>query len=78
MPVATITSKGQITIPKAIRDLLGLKPGNRLVFVPRPNGEVIVKAETVDVRSLRGMLKHDGPAVSVEEMNEAIAQSAAS
>ncbi|MCK5797385.1 MAG: type II toxin-antitoxin system PrlF family antitoxin [Deltaproteobacteria bacterium] len=78
MPAATITSKGQITIPKAIRELLGLKPGNRLVFVPRPNGEVIVKAETVDVRSLRGMLKHDGPAVSVEEMNKAIAQSAAS
>ena len=78
MPVATITSKGQITIPKAIRDLLGIKPGDRLVFIQHAAGEIIVEAETVDVRSLRGMLKHDGPAVSVEEMNAAIARSAAS
>ncbi len=78
MPTATITSKGQVTIPKAIRDLLGVKPGDRLVFVQRPAGEVVVEAETVDVRSLRGMLAHDGPAVSVEEMEEVIAREASS
>lgn len=78
MPTATITSKGQITIPKAIRDLLGVKAGDRLVFVQRAAGEVVVEAETLDVTSLRGILKHDGPAVSVEEMNAAIARSAAS
>ena len=77
MPAATLTSKGQITIPKAIRDLLGVKSGDRIVFVSRPDGEIVVAAETVDVRHLRGMLKHDGPAVSIEEMNEAIARSAA-
>ena len=78
MPTATITSKGQITLPKAIRDLLGVKPGDRVVFVRRPAGEVVVEAETVDVRSLRGMLRHDGPPVTVEEMNEAVAREASS
>ena len=78
MSAATITSKGQITIPKAIRDLLGVKPGDRLVFVRRPEGEVVVEAETVDVRSLRGMLKHHGPAVTVEAMDEAVAREASS
>ena len=78
MPAATVTSKGQITIPKAIRELLGVRPGDRVVFVRRPAGEVVVEAETVDVRSLRGMLGHDGPTVTVEEMNEAIAKAASS
>lgn len=78
MPTATVTSKGQITIPKVIRDLLGVKAGDRLVFVRRPAGDVVVEAESVDVRSLRGMLKHKGPAVSVEEMDEAIGRAVTS
>ena len=76
MAAATVTSKGQITIPKAIRDLLGVKAGDRVVFVRQPDGRVVVEAETVDVRSLRGMLKHRGNSVSVDEMNETIARAA--
>ncbi len=76
MAAATVTSKGQITIPKAIRDLLGVKPGDRVVFIRQPDGRVVVEGETVDVRSLRGMLKHRGNSVSIDEMNETIARAA--
>ena len=76
MAAAKVTSKGQITIPKAVRDLLGVKAGDRVVFVQQPDGRVVVEGETVDVRSLRGMLKHQGKSVSVDEMNETIARAA--
>jgi len=79
MPSTTITSKGQVTIPKAVRDALGLKPGDRVAFLLQPDGRVLVEPETVDVRSLRGMLRREGETpVTVEEMNEAVARAAAS
>ena len=78
MPSTTITSKGQVTIPKAVRDALGLKPGDRVAFLLQPDGRVLVEPETVDVRSLRGMLRREGETpVTVEEMNEAVARAAA-
>lgn len=72
MPAMILSNDGQVTIPVAIRDLLGLKPGDRVVFVQRPDGQVVVEPEITGVRRLRGLLRHDGPAVSVEEMNDAI------
>lgn len=78
MPTTKVTSKGQVTIPKAIRDALGLKPGDRVVFLQQPDGRVVVEAETIDVRELRGMLKHQGRPVTVEEMDEAIARAVSS
>lgn len=78
MPSTTVTSKGQVTIPKDIRDALGVKPGDRVLFLQRPDGRVVVEAETVDVRSLRGMLKHRGEPVTVDEMEEAIVEGASS
>jgi antitoxin PrlF len=60
MANATVTSKGQITVPKEIRDHLGVEPGDRISFQIGGGGEVIVQPETVDVRSLRGMLKRRG------------------
>lgn len=76
MPAATVTSKGQVTIPKAVREILGVKAGDRLVFVQLEDGRIVVEPETVDIRSLRGMLGHQGPPVTVEEMDEAIARAA--
>ena len=76
MPSATVTSKGQITVPKEIRDHLGVEPGDRLSFQIGSNGEVIVEPETVDVRSLRGMLKRRGRRVSLEAMDLAIRRGA--
>lgn len=72
MAKSTITSKGQITLPRVIRDHLGIGSGDRVAFVIRDGGEVLVEAETVDIRSLRGMLKRRGRSVTLNQMNEAI------
>jgi len=74
MPTSTLTSKGQITIPKELRDQLHLKKGSRLEFVVDPSGRVILQPLNSDFRALRGMIrsKRKRP-VSIEEMNEAIA-----
>jgi antitoxin PrlF len=76
MLTSTITSKGQITIPKEIRAALNLHPGDRLDFIIE-NGRVYVQPVDVDVRSLSGLLyKPDRQSVSLEEMDDAIAQGA--
>ncbi len=73
---STLTEKGQATIPKAIRDHLGLKPGDHVKFFRLPDGRVVLLPKR-PVAALRGMLKsHRGP-VSVDEMNAAIAAGAA-
>ena len=72
MPAGTITSKGQITVPKAVRERLALQPGDRLSFVIHDDGTVTVEAETVDLKSLRGVVKSGGRHVSVDEMDDAI------
>jgi AbrB family looped-hinge helix DNA binding protein len=76
MPGSTITSKGQITVPKAVRERLALQPGDRMSFVIHDDGTVTVEAETVDLASLRGMVKSGGRHVSVEQMDEAITRGA--
>jgi AbrB family looped-hinge helix DNA binding protein len=77
MAVATLTSKGQTTIPKEIRDLLGLVPGDKLDFVVEGDGRVVLRPATLDVRQLRGLLRKRGrKTVSLEEMDMAIAAGA--
>ena len=73
MPEATITSKGQITIPKEVREALNVQAGDVLDFVINERGEVTVRTLRGDFRRLRGMLKHlvKRP-LTVEEMDEAI------
>lgn len=73
MTTATITSKGQTVIPKAIREHLGVKAGDRLDFLVLDDGEVVIRPAVFDIRQLRGLLRRDGQRpVSLEEMNEAI------
>lgn len=60
--------------PKPIRDLLGVGPGDRVVFSEADDGQVIVEPQTVDIRSLRGSLKPKCMGISDEDMNEAIRQ----
>jgi len=75
MPAATLTSKGQITLPKAIRELLRLDTGDTVEFVVAESGEVQVRAGRYDVRDLRGLLRKPGrKPVSLEAMDEAIRQ----
>lgn len=74
MSEATITSKGQVTIPKAVRDALGLEPGDRIDFVDTERGVMIVPVKR-DLKSLRGMFKgRRKTPLTVEEMNELIAR----
>jgi AbrB family looped-hinge helix DNA binding protein len=77
MPVATVTSKGQITLPKRIRERLGVKPGDRVSFRERADGSIVVEADTVDLLSLKGVLKPRRRGVTLEQMDEAIARGAA-
>lgn len=76
MPTATLTTKGQITIPKEIRDHLGVDAGDRLSFEVKDGGEVVVQPETTDLRSLRGALRRKGQAASLAKMDEAIRRGA--
>jgi antitoxin PrlF len=73
---STITAKGQATIPKPIREHLGLKPGDRIKFFIHPNGSAVLLPK-LPVTALRGMLKPRRPPVTIEEMQEAAASGAA-
>ena len=73
MPTATLTSKGQITLPKAIRELLRLDTGDTVDFIVGENGDVQVRSGRYDVRDLRGLLREPGrKPVSLQAMDEAI------
>ena len=76
MPTATVTSKGQITIPIEVREEMGLEPGSRVDFVAVGRGEYRVTVKSRSVSELAGMFRYDGPPVSIEEMDEAIADAA--
>jgi antitoxin PrlF len=73
---SSITAKGQATIPKPIRDYLGLKPGDRIKFFMHPNGSVVLLPK-LPVTVLRGIVKPRRPPVTIEEMQEAAASGAA-
>ena len=60
MPVATLTSKGQLVIPKDIREYLHLQPGDRLDFIIRDDGDVVLRPVVTDVRELKGFLHKPG------------------
>ena len=73
MPTATRTTKGQTVIPKAVRDHLGLHPGDKLDFIIQEKGDVLIRPALNDIRGLRGLLKRPGmKAVSLAEMDRAI------
>lgn len=73
MSIATITSKGQITIPKEIRDSLMLHTGDRIDFRVTENGEVLLKPLTRRVDDLFGRLQKPGqPVLTTEAMDAAI------
>ncbi|BCX89422.1 antitoxin PrlF [Methylomarinovum tepidoasis] len=67
-----LTSKGQVTIPKSIRDALKMAPGDKIEFILR-DGEVIL-VPLRSVRSLKGMLPAPERPVSLEEMEQAVEQ----
>jgi antitoxin PrlF len=73
MSIATLTTKGQITIPADVRRSLNVAAGDRVEFVQVEPGRFEVIAVTRSVRELKGMFGKPARRVSIEEMNEAIA-----
>ena len=71
---SSITKKGQTTLPKPVRETLGVQAGDRVRYVIS-NGEVRILAVR-PISRLFGMLQHNGPAVTLEEMEQAIAEGA--
>jgi AbrB family looped-hinge helix DNA binding protein len=73
---SAITSKGQATIPKPVRQYLGLRAGDRLKFFLHPDGTVVLLPKR-PASHLRGVVKSKRRAPSIEEMDKAIAAGAA-
>ena len=75
---SAITVKGQATIPKAIREHLGLQPGDRVKFFVHPDGSVVLLPK-LSASAVRGMLKSRIPRpVTTEQMTAAVAAGALS
>jgi antitoxin PrlF len=77
MPTATMTSKGQITIPVKVRKALGLKPGVRIDFYEVEDGEYAFRPKTGSIMDMRGCLPKPDHPISIEEMNQAVLDRAA-
>jgi len=71
-----VTAKGQITLRKELLQHLGVQPGSKISIDKLPGGEIRIRATkaTGKISDVFGMFKHDGPPVSIEEMNETIAK----
>ncbi len=67
-----VTTKGQITVPKPIREHLNLAKGDRIEFLIGPNGKVTLMPATADVRKLKGLVPKPKKPVSVADMKRSI------
>lgn len=66
----TMTTKGQVTVPRAIRDRLGLKSGDKMAFTMLSDGTVVMRPKTRRLAELAGSLTRPGqPKVAIEDMN---------
>ena len=74
MLTSTVSSKGQVTIPKKIREFLKLETFDKIIFIPMEDGKVMITNKPAPVSDLFGMLKHRKPqeAVSIQEMESKI------
>ena len=72
MSTATLTSKGQITIPAAVRATLGVAAGDRVEFVQIEPGRFELVAATQSVTALKGLVRKPKARVSIADMNDVI------
>jgi len=78
VPHAKLSSKGQLVVPKEVREFLRVREGDRIDFVVRDDGQVVIRPAVLDVRALRGLLaRKNGSTVSIDEMNVAVRHRAA-
>lgn len=71
---ATMTSKGQVTLPKPVRDKLRLRPGDKIDFLLEEDGSLRGTPVTASVTQLKGMAPRPESPVNIEAMDEAIAR----
>ncbi len=78
MPQAKLSSKGQLVVPKEVRELLGVQEGDRIDFVVGDDGRVFIRPAVADIRDLRGLLarREDTTSLTVAEMNDVIRSAA--
>ena len=72
MATATLTSKGQVTIPLGVRQRLKLDAGARVEFVEDAGGAFLLRPAVADVQSLKGLLRKPAKPVSIEDMKKAV------
>ena len=73
MPTATLTSRGRVTLPKRVRELLRLDAGDTVDFIVGADGIIHVRASRFDVRDLRGLLRRPGrKPVSLAKIDETL------
>lgn len=77
MAIATLTSKGQVTIPASVRSRLGLRSGDRIEFIQTGEGVFTIVAATNSVTALKGIVKRPPVPVSIEDMKATIAEAGA-
>jgi AbrB family looped-hinge helix DNA binding protein len=77
MASATVTSKGQVTIPAEVRAALGLREGSTVDFVPTPAGSYEMVVHRTSIRDLKGALPPPQRPLSLADMDDAIARAAA-
>lgn len=74
MPTSTLTTRGQTTVPKPIREALGLQPGDRVEFTLQGD-RVLLRRAGADLSALDGMLDRSGQEpISIDQMHEAIGE----
>jgi antitoxin PrlF len=76
MTTATVTTKGQLTLPKEIRTALGVGPGDKVEFVRMEDGNYAVMPATQSVKKLKGLIPKPRKPVSLDDMDAAIARGA--
>ncbi len=75
MATATVTSKGQITIPAIVRAGLNISAGDRIEFIAVGDGKYEIIASTRDIKNIKGMIKSN-KVITIEDMNQAISEEA--
>jgi len=76
MATATLTTKGQLTLPKDVREAMGVGPGDRVDFVLMEDGNFAVLPATHSVKELKGLIPRPKKPVSLADMDKAVARGA--
>jgi antitoxin PrlF len=70
--IATVTSKGQVTLPAPLREKLGIRAGSKLDFSVQANGHIEIEVINGTLKDLKGILSKPSRALTLEEMEAAL------